>query len=225
MELTSTKPVTIKQIIITWGEGLIELSGSSSYEVKSWKEARSILRNMAASVFTEGSLKTDFEVYFSEGSQYKGCYDLRVSDIFYGDIFDHIKLECDFYMGKNRPDHFTSEEQYINFIMDDREEFTKFYEETLMPSWKAEYPESPSSEDSDISIVAYVVARHVIPRCLPTLHPLYERREMGWYTLTEKGKVLYKKHQHEIEHLVQTVHAPALEIWNRISKIMNQPNF
>ncbi|MEB8637784.1 hypothetical protein P4H32_29315 [Bacillus cereus] len=128
-----TTNVKVKRIIITRGEGP---GARNHYLAKSWEEADKILKRLALTAPRESCDKTDFEILFTNGDQYRGTYELKAEDRFCASLYEHVKGHCEFYGGicKRLPNHIKSREQYLQIIGDDAAVYLQFLDNVLYPS-------------------------------------------------------------------------------------------
>ncbi|WP_054029191.1 hypothetical protein [Bacillus sp. FJAT-28004] len=135
-----TTDVRIKKITITRGEGPSKLCGIP-YFADTWEGANEILAKMAIHAPDSGGYdKTDFDIEFNNGETYRGTYDLKYQDRIYGDLYRHVKDNCEFYAGKCNPlpSHIKSEAVYLQIIGDPKQQqpYRDFLEDVLYPSTK-----------------------------------------------------------------------------------------
>ncbi|MGG3471636.1 hypothetical protein ABES02_29735 [Neobacillus pocheonensis] len=126
--------VQVKRIVIVRGEGPSAECGKKGI-ASSWDEANEILKRMALTAPKEGYYKTDFEILFTNGFIYQGCYELEQRDRVYGNLYEHVKSNCEFYGGicKRLPGHITPE-QYVQLVGEHTASYLQMLDDIIYPS-------------------------------------------------------------------------------------------
>ncbi len=169
-------------------------------EATSWRDANDILRKEAIQLQKEQTFPISFEVLFSNGESHIGVYKVSVNDVVFANLHAHILGFVEFMMGNSRPDNMP-ETLYKVLIAFDREEWSSFYYQTLLPSCGEE--QVSWQHDQRIALLASILQQGKWETSfLPPNHELY-KAEKERYFLTEAGTAFYRANQFEIRKLIR----------------------